>query len=114
MPIRAPLWLMKPIGASISCGTLTAGDEHSTSLLAGLIRPRQFGPISRMPCAAAVATTSRSSARPSGPASENFEVMMMPALAPRAAQAAISSLTLSRGRAMTTMSGACGVSVTLG
>ncbi|MCY1231900.1 hypothetical protein D9M72_443620 [compost metagenome] len=114
VPMSAPLWLMKPMGASIRWSTLSAGDEHSTSLLTGLIRPKQFGPINRMPCAAATATTSRSSASPSGPASENLDVMMMPALAPRSAQAAISPFTLSRGKAMMTMSGAVGVALTLG
>lgn len=110
--IRAPLWLMKPIVPTGRESTSSAGEEHSTSLFAGLITPRQLGPISRMPCARAAATISRSSLAPSAPASENFEVMMMPPRAPRAAAASISGLTLSRGSAITTMSGGDGVAET--
>lgn len=112
--ISAPLWLTNPIGPTGRRSTSSAGVEHRITRLAGLMTPRQLGPIRRMPWARAIATISRSSAAPSGPASENLAVITMPQRAPRLADASISPRTLSRGSAITTMSGASGVADTDG
>ena len=73
-------------------------------------RPRQFGPINRIPCLRARAVTSDCRARPSGPVSENPAVSSASDRTPRAPQPRTTSATCPAGTATTARSTGSGSS----
>jgi hypothetical protein len=80
----------------------------------GLMTPRQFGPMSRMPCARACSTSARSSAAPSGPTSLKPAEMTMTFRHPARPQSATRSGIVAGGVTMTASSGRSGRSLTVG
>lgn len=76
--------------------------------------PRQFGPTSRIPSARAAATTCRSSAAPSSPASASLPVITMHAPTPAAAHAPTCARSWAAGTATIATSTGPGASLIVG
>ena len=99
---RAPDWLKSP--RLPRSGRKGDRDEFRDTSSAVLAMPKLLGPTTRMPWERAVATISRCSARPSGPASAKPEEMTTTALTSWAAQSRTTSETDAAGTAMTARS----------
>ncbi len=99
----------RPLGGSASANVALSRISGAV-----LMTPRQFGPITRIPLARAVATSARSAARPAAPCSLNPPDMTTSPRTRLRAHSSITCATAGAGTASTARSMSSGTSLTVG
>src|SRR5579859_61121 len=111
-PLKAPLWLTRPIRPGLPMPSLKAGWKFATSPLPKLTTPMQLGPISRILHCRARLAISACEARPCSPTSAKPEVNTTAARTRFSRHSRSTGKTAGAGTATIARSIAPGISVT--